>query len=130
MLESSVITTIFMIRIRRNKLFLEKITSLLLEYWCHICCWVHSKNRWSNFSDTCWKSCFSDIFRQFWQFMFGLTPVRSLQSVTKVMGKADIWVISCFYSLPPLNNVEKTRVKLASSYVVRSQHCIEGEQDF
>ena len=30
-----------------------------------------------------------------------------LQSVTNIMGKAAIRTISCFYSLPPLNNVEK-----------------------
>ena len=30
-----------------------------------------------------------------------------LQSVTKIMGKTAIRTISCFYSLPPLNNVEK-----------------------
>ena len=30
-----------------------------------------------------------------------------LQSVTKIMGKTAIWSISCFFPLPPLNNVEK-----------------------
>ena len=29
------------------------------------------------------------------------------QSVTKIMGKTTIWKILCFYSLSPLNNVEK-----------------------
>ena len=31
----------------------------------------------------------------------------NLQSVTKIMGKTAIGAISCFYPLPPLNNVEK-----------------------
>ena len=53
-----------------------------------------------------------------------------LQSVTKIMGKTAIWAISCFYPLPPLNNVEKQRAKFASSYVMGSQHCIEGERGF
>ena len=46
------------------------------------------------------------------------------------MGKAAIWTISCFYSLPPLNYVEKQGAKLASSYAMGSQHCIEGEGGF
>ena len=46
------------------------------------------------------------------------------------MGKSGIWAISLFYVLPPLNNVEKQRAKLASGYVVGSQHCIGGEGDF
>ena len=58
---------------------------------------------------------FSDFFRQ---------------SVTKIMGKTALWAISCFYPLPPLNNVEKERAKLASSYVMGLQHCIGGEGDF
>ena len=53
-----------------------------------------------------------------------------LQSVTKIMGKTAIWAISCFYPLPPLNNVEKQQAKFASSYVMVSQHCIEGKGDF
>ena len=31
---------------------------------------------------------------------------------------------------PPLNNVEKQRAKLVSSYVMDSQHCIGGERGF
>ena len=58
---------------------------------------------------------FSDFFRQ---------------SVTEVMGKTAILTISCFYPLPPLNNVEKQQVKFASSYVMGSQHCVGGEGDF
>ena len=46
------------------------------------------------------------------------------------MGKTAIWAISCFYPLPPLNNVEKQRGKFASSYVMGSQHCIGREGDF
>ena len=46
------------------------------------------------------------------------------------MGKTAIWTISCFSTLPSLNNVEKQREKLASSYVMGSQHCIGGEGDF
>ena len=53
-----------------------------------------------------------------------------LQSVTKFMGKTAIWTISCFYLLPPLNNVEKQRAKLASSYVMGSQDCIGRKGDF
>ena len=37
----------------------------------------------------------------------GNEEVFNLQSVTKIMGKTAIRVISCFYPLPPLNNVEK-----------------------
>ena len=44
------------------------------------------------------------------------------------MGKIVPWRTSCFYSLPPLNNVEKQ--KLASSYIMGLQHYIEGEGDF
>ena len=33
--------------------------------------------------------------------------IQYLQSVTKIMGKTAIRTISCFYPLPPLNNVEK-----------------------
>ena len=46
------------------------------------------------------------------------------------MAKTAIWALSCFYSLPPLNNVEKQRAKLASNYVMDSQHCIGGEGGF
>ena len=46
------------------------------------------------------------------------------------MGKTAISAISCFYSLPPLNKVEKQRAKFASSYVMGSQHCVGGEGDF
>ena len=46
------------------------------------------------------------------------------------MGKTAIWAISCFYSFPPLNNVEKQQAKFASSYVMGLQHCIGGEGDF
>ena len=56
-------------------------------------------------------------------------PSGSFQPISptisdKVMGKTAIWATSCFYPLPPLNNVEKQRAKLASSYVMGSQHCI------
>ena len=47
-----------------------------------------------------------------------------------MMGKAAIWAISFSYPLPPINNVEKQRANLASSYVMGSQHCIGGEEDF
>ena len=33
--------------------------------------------------------------------------LRSLQSVTKIMGKTAIWTILCFSPLPPLNHVEE-----------------------
>ena len=46
------------------------------------------------------------------------------------MGKTAIWAILFFYSLPPLNNVEKQRVKFASIYVIGSQHCRGGEGDY
>ena len=46
------------------------------------------------------------------------------------MGKTAIWTILCFYLPPPLNNVEKQRAKLASSYVMGWKHCIVGEGDF
>ena len=49
------------------------------------------------------------------------------KTVTKIMGETAIWIISCFYPLPPLNNIEKQWAKLASSYVMGLQHCIEGE---
>ena len=58
---------------------------------------------------------FSDFFRQ---------------SVTKLIGKTAIWEISCFYPLPPFNNVEKQGAKVALSYVTGSQHCIGEEGDF
>ena len=37
------------------------------------------------------------------------------------MGKTAIWAILCFYSLFPLNNVEKQRAKLASTHVIGKQ---------
>ena len=46
------------------------------------------------------------------------------------MGKTAIWVILCFYLLLPLNNVEKQLAKVASSYVMGSQHSIRGEGEF
>ena len=46
------------------------------------------------------------------------------------MEKTAIWAISCSYPLPALNNVEKQRARLASSYVMGSQHCVGGEGDF
>ena len=46
------------------------------------------------------------------------------------MGKTTIGTISYFYPLPPLNNVEKQRTKLVSSYVMSSQHCIRGRGRF
>ena len=53
-----------------------------------------------------------------------------LQSVTKIMGKTAFWEISSFYSLPPINNVEKHYPKRAPSYFMGSQHCIGGEWGF
>ena len=50
--------------------------------------------------------------------------------MTKIMTKTAIWAISCFYPLSPFNNVEKQGAKVASSYVMGSQHCIGGEGDF
>ena len=63
---------------------------------------------------------------------FGLTQksFSRTKSVTKIIGKTAIWTISCSYPLPPLKNVEKQRAKLASSHVMGSQQCIEGEGDF
>ena len=58
---------------------------------------------------------FSDFFRQ---------------SVTKIMGKTAIWAILCFYTLPPLNNVDKQRERLESNHVMGSQHCIGGKGGF
>ena len=52
------------------------------------------------------------------------------QSMTKIMGKTAIWTILCFYPRPPLNNVEKQREKLASSYVMGWQHCTGREGYF
>ena len=46
------------------------------------------------------------------------------------MGKTASWAISCFYLLPPLNNVEKQQAKFPLSYVMGSQHCVGGEGDF
>ena len=34
-------------------------------------------------------------------------PILNLQSVTKIMGKTAFWTTSCFYPIPPLNDVEK-----------------------
>ena len=45
------------------------------------------------------------------------------------MGKTAIWTILCFSPLPPLNNVEEQKAKLASSNFVGSQHCIGGEEE-
>ena len=53
-----------------------------------------------------------------------------LQSVTKIMGRTAIWTILYFYYFPPLNNVEKQWAKLASVYVMGSQHCVGGEGEF
>ena len=52
------------------------------------------------------------------------------QSVTKIIEKTAIWAISCFYPLPPLNNVEKDWAKFASGYVMGLQYCTGGEGDF
>ena len=46
------------------------------------------------------------------------------------MGKTAIWTILCFYPLSPLNNVEKQLSKIASSYVIGSQHCIGRKGEF
>ena len=56
--------------------------------------------------------------------------VFNQQSVAKIMGKTAIWAISCFYPLPPLNNVEKQWGKFSSSYAMGSHHCIGREGDF
>ena len=45
-----------------------------------------------------------------------------LQSATKIMEETAIWTILCFYPVPPLNNVEKQWSKVASGYVMGSQH--------
>ena len=37
------------------------------------------------------------------------------------------WIILCVYSLPRLNIAEKQLAKVASSYVMGSQHC-KGEE--
>ena len=58
------------------------------------------------------------------------TDGKYLQSVTKIIGKTAIWTIFCFYPLPPLNNVEKQRGKVESSYVMGSQDFIGGEKRF
>ena len=52
------------------------------------------------------------------------------QSVAKIMGKTAIWTISCLSPLLPLNNVEEQWAKFASSNVMGSQHCREGEGEF
>ena len=52
------------------------------------------------------------------------------QSITKIMEKAAIWTISCFYSLPPFNSVESQWAKLASSYIMGLQHFVLGEVRF
>ena len=46
------------------------------------------------------------------------------------MGKTAICTNLCFYPLPPLINVEKQWAKVALSYVMGSQHSIEGEGNF
>ena len=46
------------------------------------------------------------------------------------MGKTAIQTNFCFSPLPPLKNVEEQRVKLTSSNVMGSQHCIGGESKF
>ena len=46
------------------------------------------------------------------------------------MGKTAIGTILCFCPLPPLNTVEKQQAKVVSSYVMDSQHCVEGEGEF
>ena len=46
------------------------------------------------------------------------------------MGKTAIWAILCSYPVSLFNNFEKQREKLASSFVMSSQHCIGGEEDF
>ena len=62
---------------------------------------------------------------------YSILYVHSIgQSVTKIMGKTAIWTCLCFYPLPPLNNVEKQRAKLASIYVIGSQNCIGEEGEF
>ena len=48
--------------------------------------------------------------------------------MTKIMGKAFIWTISRFWALPSFNIVEKQWAKLASRYVMGSQHCIGGRE--
>ena len=50
--------------------------------------------------------------------------MMELQSATKVMEKTAFWTISSFYSLPPLNSVEKQSAKLPSSYVMSSQYSV------
>ena len=42
------------------------------------------------------------------------------------MRETAIWAVSNVYPLRPLNNVEKQRANLASSYVMGLQHCIGG----
>ena len=49
------------------------------------------------------------------------------QSVTKIMGKIDIWTMLCLSPLPPFNNVGEKWTKLASSNVIALQHCIGVE---
>ena len=49
------------------------------------------------------------------------------QSVTKLMGKTAIWEILYFYSLLPLNNIEKQWAKFAFRYFMGAQHCIGGD---
>ena len=46
------------------------------------------------------------------------------------MGKTAIWTILCFSPLTLYNNVEEQLVKLESSNVIGSQHCIGGEGKF
>ena len=46
------------------------------------------------------------------------------------MRKTAVWTILCFSPLPPLNNFEEQKAKLASSNVVALQYCIGGEGEF
>ena len=63
-------------------------------------------------------------------WLLDLLPSTSYNQWQKLWENTAIWTILCFYSLPPLNNVEKQWVKLASSYLICSQHCIKGEGKF
>ena len=46
------------------------------------------------------------------------------------MGKTATCAISCFYPLPPHNNIEKQQAKLASSHIMSLEHCTGGKGDF
>ena len=48
----------------------------------------------------------------------------------KIMGKTAIRAYPYFCPLLLLNNIEKQRGKLVSSYVAGSQHCVGGEGKF